>query len=239
MSNKMGKNEDLTLLSIIIVFALIFSTYTMIKAMNEAHKEANEMMKQGVYSNNSYYMDDYDSSYRKAENENNYEREYATNNSDDEWLINEIAQIDFINDIRKTYHEVQNRHGDIVYTDYYSGGRYFEFQDDPDIDYFFTLAGDFDSNPPADDAVCITIVTSANKILGGLGNGMDIDVFAQNIGNALRIQDNVDNGEDDCARMVWFAVENAGVTVTIDMRDPDMISPTDRIWVQSYYQDEE
>ncbi|PWM54275.1 MAG: hypothetical protein DBX41_00400 [Clostridiales bacterium] len=245
MSNKMGKNEDLTLLSIIIVFALIFSTYTMIKAMNEAHKEANEMMKQGVYSNNSYYTDDYDSSYgyEKAENETdyetNYKREYATNNADAEWLINEIVQTDVIKSIGSTYQEIQNKHREIIFRDYYPGSDYifFEFQDAPNDDYFFVYKGDTASDPPEDDAVCFMIITTADKLISSLGDGMDIDVFAQTLGENLDIYDNkTDNEhyvEGDSTKTAWFTLGNSGTLVTINMKKPDMISPTDEVLIEN------
>ena len=245
----MGKNEDLTLLSIIIVFALIFSTYTMIKAMNEAHKEANEMMKQGVYSNNSYYTDDYDSSYgyEKAENETdyetnyetNYKREYATNNADAEWLINEIVQTDVIKSIGSTYQEIQNKHREIIFRDYYPGSDYifFEFQDAPNDDYFFVYKGDTASDPPEDDAVCFMIITTADKLISSLGDGMDIDVFAQTLGENLDIYDNkTDNEhyvEGDSTKTAWFTLGNSGTLVTINMKKPDMISPTDEVLIEN------
>lgn len=243
MSNKMGKNEDLTLLSIIIVFALIFSTYTMIKAMNEDHKEANEMMKQGAYSNNSYYTDDYDSSYgyEKAENETdyeaNYEREYDTNSSEDGGLINEIVQTDVIKSIGSTYQEMNNRHGEVVETDYYSGGRYYEFQDDPEIDYFFAYERDAITYPPNDDAVCYLIITSADKLISSLGNGMDIDVFAQTLGENLDIYDNTTDDidwEEDSAKTLSFTLGNGGIIVDIYMNDLEVIGPTDKVWITCY-----
>lgn len=129
-------------------------------------------------------------------------------------------------DIGRTYKEMKEQYGDVVLSDSYEGGQWFEFEDAPNVVYYFVFNDVRYEKNPDDNAECYEFMTSANILFPNLESVIPADVFKQDLLNLGLEFD----GADTYLSYLSF-VWSGDIFVDISQADPAFVKESDSVSV--------
>ena len=150
---------------------------------------------------------------------------------------------DFFSDLGSTYGELTDKYGEVTYTDYYNGGRYFEFEQGK-ADYFFKddngTAAFFDENlneyMPNDNSVCFIAMTDTKTLFNNFNDTLTINELEDELGINIEYYYDED-GMDGIYHTSSFVYNN--YQISIEMDNNSTISSDDFVMIKElqYYEE--